>query len=644
MLPSLRCWLIVTLLALLSLPAAAQRDQAQEQKIWQELQVIAPASVADFKAATAAMDQEKFDEAAKLFLPVLTKAPDFDVVYRRLGNTYMQIGKTSEGLALLETAVQKKASAANLGSLARALAFPPGPATATAANQNRAFDLAQQANRLESDEATLILVAQLALNLDRPIPFQEAVRTLRQKYSNLMQTHYFSAIQAAQESDWIAASNEIKEARRLGLAPEVATQFLNSGIGWRATMWRTAYGGAGVIAFWLVGLLLLFVVGKIMSAQVLRSVTAADPNSAASNAELQLRQRYRQLINLASIYYYISIPIVIFLVLAFAGGVVYFFLWLGRLPIKLVGFLVIGALITVFLTLKSFFTRLNREDPGRPLKREEAPALWKLVDDVAAQIGTRAVDEIRITPGTEMAVYENGSAAQIKQDRGTRILLLGLGTLNGFSQAAFRAVLAHEYGHFSHRDTAGGEIALQVESNMALQAQAMIVSEQATPWNIAFQFLRVYHFLFRRISHGATRLQEILADRVAARHFGPAAFQEGLTHVIRRSVEFDHLAGSEINAAVQAQRSLVNLYKLQVSTDEVNRLVEEQVQEVLQRATTEDDTHPAPQERFALVQNVRCINATPATGEVWDLFENPAQLTEEMSQSIGRDLNLPNAA
>lgn len=58
--------------------------------------------------------------------------------------------------------------------------------------------------------------------------------------------------------------------------------------------------------------------------------------------------------------------------------------------------------------------------------------------------------------------------------------------------------------------------------------------------------LRVYHFLFRRISHGATRLQEVLADRVAVRNYGAAAFEEGLGHVVRRQVEFDDIAYHEL--------------------------------------------------------------------------------------------------
>jgi len=45
--------------------------------------------------------------------------------------------------------------------------------------------------------------------------------------------------------------------------------------------------------------------------------------------------------------------------------------------------------------------------------------------------------------------------------------------------------------------------------------------------NVAFHFLRPYLFLFRRISHGATRLQEVLADRAAARIYGAQPFEEG---------------------------------------------------------------------------------------------------------------------
>jgi Peptidase family M48 len=78
-------------------------------------------------------------------------------------------------------------------------------------------------------------------------------------------------------------------------------------------------------------------------------------------------------------------------------------------------------------------------------------------------VSTRPIDEIRVTPGCDLAVYEKGGFREKMQDRAKRILILGVGALNGMRQNAFRAVLAHEYGHFSHRDTAGGDVALRVD-------------------------------------------------------------------------------------------------------------------------------------------------------------------------------------
>jgi hypothetical protein len=53
--------------------------------------------------------------------------------------------------------------------------------------------------------------------------------------------------------------------------------------------------------------------------------------------------------------------------------------------------------------------------------------------------------------------------------------------------------------------------------------------------------------LFLRISHGASRLQEILADRHAALAYGGEAFAQGLKHVVLRDVHFDGQAELEVS-------------------------------------------------------------------------------------------------
>jgi Peptidase family M48 len=323
--------------------------------------------------------------------------------------------------------------------------------------------------------------------------------------------------------------------------------------------------------------------------------------------------------------------VVIFLVIAIAGSITYSFFMLGRIPIKLVAILVIGSVVTVYQMIRSLFVRIKPDDPGRSLGHDEAPGLWALTREVAQNLGTRPIDEIRVTPGTELAVYEKGSFKERSLDQARRLLILGIGLLNEFKQVPFRTVLAHEYGLFSHRDTAGGEVALRVNSDMMKFAHAMIFSGQAVWWNMGFQFLRVYDFIFRRISHGATRLQEVLADRVAALQYGASNFEEGLKHVIRRHIEFDHCVDKEINEAVSVRRTIRNLYELAPVEE---KTLAEEMNKALNRQTSEDDTHPSPADRLRLVGRVSSKNDSVGEGMVWELFADREALTKEMSSLV----------
>ena len=645
MLTLIRHSLSVVLLGLVTLAAFAQtpsRDMEKEKAICQQLEAIAPKSVETFKAATAALDKGDYKEAERLYTEVLKQAPSFDPVYRRLGTSLMLAGRTNEGLALLETAVQMKPSPENLNSLATSLAYPGEGKESSAENKTRALTLAKQAYQAyqgTDDPSYALLVTQLYLELEREAQFREMMKVLQRQYPNIMATHYFNAIRASMDEDWITAEDEIKQAQRLGLSAEAANKLLDSGIHTRAMAWRYTYYALYLVVGWIVGLGLLFLLGKILSNVTLRSIETADPNGAASSQEVSLRKFYRHLINIAGLYYYISIPVVMLLVIGVVAGVIYGCLMLGRIPIKLVGILVIGSLITLYKMIRSLFIRINAEDPGRDLRPEEAPGLWALTREVAQAMGTRPIDEIRVTPGTELAVYERGNFRERAQDQARRILILGVGTLNGFNQNAFRAVLAHEYGHFSHRDTAGGDVALRVNADMMKFAVAMAHSGQAVWWNIAFQFLRVYHFIFRRISHGATRLQEVLADRVAVRTYGARAFEEGLTHVVRRGVEFGYLASKEIQEAAQFRRDLSNLYQLpEVGEAQEKLKIADEINQALNRPTTEDDTHPSPTERFRLASRIASPAYLPATGAVWELFANRESLTSEMSSLINAQM------
>jgi Zn-dependent protease with chaperone function/tetratricopeptide (TPR) repeat protein len=635
-------FIVVVLICLTFAAASAaqmgERDMAKEEKIWQQLQQTAPKAVETFKAATVALDEQKYQESAELYNKVLSQSPTNEAAMRRLSFALVGMGKRAEGLKASEAALDFNRTPDNLIGLAMNLTSPgANNYKPTKAELEKAFALSKEAMQkdTENDSDYPVMVAQLALATNRMEDFRDVSLKLNSKFPESPATHYFNGIRLADAGDLDAAEAEVVKAQNLGMPPAAAQELLkaiqtekDNSYYW---IWKYFYYGLYLVGAWILGLIVLFVAGKILSSKTLRSIENSDPNDVTGGGQAGLRKFYKNVIGIAGVYYYLSQPVVMMLVLVVAGGITFFFLWLGRIPIKLV--LIVGfvALATVFYMIKSLLVRTKVEDPGRALSESEAPELWALVRDVAAAINTRPVNEIRVTHGTELAVYERGGMRVKMQDQAERILIVGVATLNGFSQNAFRAVLAHEYGHFSNRDTAGGDIAYRVNLDIIRLAESMALSGTATVYNIAFQFLRVYHFIFRRITHGATRLQEILADRVAVHQYGADAFREGLTHVIRRDIEFNHVADKEINAALSSNRALQNLYEMTEQNEEIKKDLEQMYHENIARPTTEDDTHPSPNDRFKWASQIKSRETAPISGMVWDLFKNRETLTNEMN-------------
>jgi Zn-dependent protease with chaperone function len=258
-----------------------------------------------------------------------------------------------------------------------------------------------------------------------------------------------------------------------------------------------------------------------------------------------------------------------------------------------------------------------------------------LTEAVAQKVGTRPIDGIFLTPGTEIAVFERGSTWTKFFGRGKRYLVIGLGVMRDMTQGQLQAILAHEYGHFNNRDTAGGNIALQIQVQIQQMAIALMMGQQNQWYNPAWHFIRAYQHLFLRVTRGASRLQEILADRYAALAYGAQDFSEGLMHVVRQSIAFDYTTKTEINLALQEKRSMQNLYTVPEPDMLIKKQhIEPKFKELWQRGTSEYDSHPAPHERIRLVQQLAALPTTSNTAPVWDLLPNPSVLQDRMTRQI----------
>jgi Zn-dependent protease with chaperone function len=287
------------------------------------------------------------------------------------------------------------------------------------------------------------------------------------------------------------------------------------------------------------------------------------------------------------------------------------------------------AAVTVWSMLKSLFIRRRDEDPGMRLDLTRETKLRALLDGVAARIGTRAVDNVYLTPSTEVAVMERGKGRNKE-----RCLILGIAALEGMALRPFKAILGHEYGHFTNRDTAGGAFALAVRNSLSTTAIGLAEGGAATWYNPAWWFVNGFHRVFLRISEGASRLQEVLADRWAVFAYGAQAFEQGLRHVVERSVRFDAHATSTLKEVVDGQLPLANLYTYQPKKNEDLTAA---IEESLQRASSAYDSHPAPAERFALVHALPQQGLQPEPDDdapATSLFENVEALQCAMTAQV----------
>jgi Zn-dependent protease with chaperone function len=209
------------------------------------------------------------------------------------------------------------------------------------------------------------------------------------------------------------------------------------------------------------------------------------------------------------------------------------------------------------------------------------------------------------------------------------------------TQGQFKAILAHEYGHFSNRDTAGGNVAMQVNASMGNMARQLAVKGLAQWYSPVWLFVNVFYRIFLRVTLGASRLQEVLADRYAAMAYGSANLIEGLLHVVKQSVAFHLQVDEEIRGAVEQNRELNNLYVLSPLEGKSYEAAETRYKQIFHQPTSMYDSHPSLQDRQRLVASIQSPRReADDENPVWDLIPDAEELKSKMTQRVAQNIQL----
>lgn len=676
-------------------PVAAAQDADFEPRILGELQSQSPEAVPAFVAANDARAAGNLDVAAIGYERVRELAPHFVHATRRLCQVELARGHADAAERSCREAVAAEESPENLASLASVLMAAHDPA-----KLEQAGALVTQAEQLAPDSWNVLLTraqleivrgdlsavraaaaradaqapaavrgslaASLALALavpeERDDPGDSELLLARELADRAVElgprdayAHMASGTVALVAGDAELARREALRVAELEPGTARTRSFVRM-IGTRLGMpdpagydydrepattsdhWSWLGTIAKVLAGWLLGLVLLLAFGALLSSATLRAARSlpSSHDGGATGTSRVLRSAYRVVIGLSIVYYYVSVPVVLLAVIAAAGALLYAIFAVGVIPVKLVLIVVVVVGVTVWAVLKALFVRGRDDDPGTKLDLAQEPKLRAVLDEVARRVGTRAVDSVYITPGTDIAVLERGGLLAQVRGRSERCLVLGVAVLDGMTLVELKAVLAHEYGHFRNEDTAGGGFALAVRRSLMTMALALFQGGAAGWHNPAWWFVNGFHRVFLRVSQGASRLQEILADRWAAFAYGPKAFERGLRHVIERSVRFDAHVGSTIREVVDQKLPLANLYAFVPSSVPTDVDVANQVSTALAREPSPYDSHPAPRDRIEWIRELQAVSGPRVDDEdqAWSVFRSRADLERQMTGEV----------
>jgi Zn-dependent protease with chaperone function len=615
-------------------------SRAKEERFRAELRAESAEAASIFERAETAYDVGNYDEAEVLYGRVIELAPAFRVAKRRRALALASTKRHAEALALARSTLRSDDADENIGAFVLVVARNPESTKAELA-EAMAYAVSVVERRPDDPWAqkTLCIVA---LSAQRLPELDACSRALMRQWPTSSEGYVFGTLASATHGEWGQAHERLAKAKASGMPPE-AHAALERDLDAHESF-LSAWGRRllPLLALWAGTLGLLVVAGMALSRAALRAAgrVPREPTGRAQGADALLRGVYRAVLLASGVFYYASLPLVAGAVVVAAGAVIVAIMALGVVPIKLVAVAAIVAFVTLYAFAKSVLTRASEGEPGLPLDLAAQPRLRAALDEVAERVGTRPVDAVYLTPAANVAVFERGGLGRQLAGKAERCLVLGVGVLEGLGLSPFKAILAHEYGHFSNRDTAGGGLALAVRRSLLHAAIGLARGGAAGWYNPAWWFVSGYYRVFLRISHGASRLQEVLADRWAAFTYGPETFAEGLTHVVRRSIAFDAHSEATLREVIEAKTPLANLYRHRPKEAPEPADLEARVREEIECEPSPFDSHPSPAERIAWVRTLKAPPNVPEEGAAWELFGDrdaiERALTERVRQNIER--------
>jgi Zn-dependent protease with chaperone function len=445
---------------------------------------------------------------------------------------------------------------------------------------------------------------------------------------------------------------EFDRARRLGadpsqvLAPELVQRIEEAG---RPGLlerfgWLMAYGAA----FFVAVMALMAVFGLVLAART-RGVKAVEllgvrPEELITEGQVARAAGETGLARLYALGLFAGLVLFYALLVYAAVGLVavtVLLLWLlflgNRIPVKLVLVIVLVGGGMAWSVVRSLFARPGTGSFGVEKSAADCPRLYGAIAEVARRVATDPVDQVYLAPGSAIGVHQEGRGPFGVFGVKRRVLTLGLSTMHFLTVSELQAILAHEYAHFSHRDTFYNRFVYQVTLSIQEAVQGLVRHGGRLNYvNPFYWLLRLYYRAYHLLSAGFSRSREFLADRMAVSLYGADVFASALTKVATDGALFEMTIYHNINGLLDEGKAFINMYSAfrDYRQDEAGRASRDGLyQRLLAEKGSLFASHPTFGER---VEAVMALPKAHQTGDApaLTLFDQPEEVEKELTEFL----------
>ncbi len=393
-------------------------------------------------------------------------------------------------------------------------------------------------------------------------------------------------------------------------------------------------GGAAVFATWLA---IMFLLGVLLAVSTSRVPVYHEHHQTVGSGEIWRERFYLIVLSLSVLIFYVSVP----------------FVALGLLAITLVLFGILLALRVIHLgilsrgffatwgVIRSAFVGSSEEVLGIIATQRQHPQLFAALQEVADRLATSPVDTVYLTPSSLTGVREEGKGP-FGVFRRRRVMELGVSTMSVLTTSEFKSILAHEYAHFTNRDSVYIRFISQATASLGNSLAVMNAAggfiNYVNPFFWAYWlYLRAYILL----AAGFSRSREFLADRRAVLEYGTEPFASALTRTAVDGTLFEWSAVPNVMNELNAGRAFVNVF------DTFRQFREQAEHAGAQGKVLDDiraaksnwcDSHPTLSERLAALPRVaesnESLDSIPATSLISEITSIEEQLTKLLTDHI----------